>query len=284
METSKLNQNDDGLFKNNRTLFEKLFKSPSATIVGEEFSCKKLWDQLTGCNFKEIFHVDLEPENENKNIHDFEFKEDSAFFQRVCLKKSNRSFFLNGYYNTSSKEESYDYSKPYLKIERLNGGLCAERAEFKVSKDGKNEPIGFIKEYPVELRELAGIYTGRNILKYQIKLYNTRKERSFCLNCCYICCCCGCCGKFCTDGFSKEEDNNFQIQEKKQKIGEINYPCKIIFPKDATPDEKLLLIISRIFIVYTLDKSDSFAEKAGDKICDRISLFDICRCLCPCCC
>ena len=67
----------------------------------------------------------------------------------------------------------------------------------------------------------------------------------------------------------------------KEQVGEIKYPCKIEFWNIEEPLDKFLIIMSRIFMVYFLDRSDTFAEKAFDVGKNRSK--DIMRCCCCCC-
>ena len=70
---------------------------------------------------------------------------------------------------------------------------------------------------------------------------------------------------------------------KKEQVGEIKYPCKIEFWNIEEPIDKFLIIMSRVFMVYFLDRSDTFAEKAFDKGKGASKNCLRCCCICGCC-
>lgn len=85
--------------------------------------------------------------------------------------------------------------------------------------------------------------------------------------------------------FNPKEDNNFKIYDKNHElVAEIKYPCSIEFINVEDPLHKFLIILSRLFMVYFLDKSDTFIEKAYDVAKDRRrDCLTCCCCCCGCC-
>ena len=261
---------------------KELQKCNFARIDGDEFSCGKVWKHLTGCEFEEVFKVFLTIDNEERQA--FTCRETSECFQRTCVKKNNRQFTMDCFYIEDTINGNRDRTKPFMKVDRINGGCCPDRAIIDIM-DGEGDKIGFVKEEPVIEGHIATIYDKRNVPLYEIRIEKPRINRSDGENCLYVCCCCGCCGLCGKDKkyaeLTPEQENTFKIMKNKEQVGEIKYPCKIEFWNIEEPLHKFLIIMSRIFMVYFLDRSDTFAEKAFDTGKDRSK--DFMRCCCCCC-
>jgi hypothetical protein len=260
-----------------------LKKSNFARIDGDEFSCETIVNYITGCQFEEIFKVFLTDENEERQC--FTCRETSECFQRTCIKKNNRQFSMDCFYIEESVDNIKNMTKPFMKVERINGGCCPGRAEIHIF-DGEGDMIGYVKEEPVAEGHIATIYDKRNVMLYEIKSQKPRINRSDSENCFYVCCCCGCCGLCPKEKqyrqFNVKEENNFKIFDKSHKqVGEIKYPCSIIFTNVEEPIDKFLIILSRIFMVYFLDRTDTFVEKSYDL--GRDTSKDCMKVCCPCC-
>ena len=255
-------------------------------IDGNEFSCTKLIKEFCGCNFEEVFKVLLIDNFEERNA--FTCRETSGCCQRAFVKKNNRSFTMDCFYIEPVADNIKDKTNPFMKIERVNGGFCAERAIIKVM-DGEGDPIGYVKEEPLETGEVCSIHNKGNVLLYTIKLAKQRVVKSAGQNCIYYFCCCGCCGLCCKgkkeyQPFNPREENNFIIFKHKNRVGEMRYPCEIEFESVEDPIDRFLIILSRIFMVYFLDKSDTFGEKAYDRVKDACKNYmKYCCCCCGCC-
>ena len=260
-----------------------LKKSNFVKIKGNEFSCKTIINYITGCQFQEIFNIFLKDKVEERKC--FQCKETSECFQRAFVKKNNRDFALDCFYIEESINDPQIKEKPFMKVKRVNGGCCPGRAEIHVF-DGEGDIIGYVKEEPVAEGHIATIYDKRNVMLYEIKSQKPRINRTDGENCFYVCCCCGCCG-LCPNEkkyrqFNAKEENNFKIFDKSRKqVGEIKYPCLIIFTDVEDPIDKFLIILSRIFMVYFLDRSDTFIEKTYDF--GRDQSRDCMKVCCPCC-
>ena len=261
---------------------KELQKCNFARIDGDEFSCGKIWKHLTGCEFEEVFKVFLTIDNEERQA--FTCRETSECFQRTCIKKNNRQFTMDCFYIEDTINGAKDTTKPFMKVNRINGGCCPNRAIIDIM-DGEGDKIGFVKEEPVIEGHVATIYDKRNVPLYEIRTEKPRINRTNGENCLYVCCCCGCCGLCGKDKkyvqLSPQQENNFKIIKNKEQVGEIKYPCKIEFWNIEEPLDKFLIIMSRIFMVYFLDRSDTFAEKAFDTGKDHGK--DFMRCCCCCC-
>ena len=260
-----------------------------ARIDGNEFSCSTLINHICGCQFEEVFKVFLTDENEERQC--FTCRETSGCCERTWQKKNNRDFSLNCFYIEESVDKVENKTKPFMLVKRINGGCCPGRAIIDIM-DGEGDKIGYVKEEPPNEGNIATIYDKRNVPLYEIKTLKLkpRIEKTQGNNCLYLCCCCGCCGlsKCCKkqkkyyEEFNPIEDNNFKIFNRaKEEVGEIRYPCSIEFTKVEDPIDRFLIILCRIFMVYFLDRSDTFVEKAYDAAKDRRK--DVLSCCCPCC-
>ncbi len=260
-----------------------LKKSNFVEIDGKEFSCSTIINYITGCQFEEKFRIKLKDKNEEREC--FQCIETSECFQRACIKKNNRDFALDCLYIKESVDKPKPDEKPFMKVKRVNGGCCPGRAEIHVF-DGEGDMIGIVKEELVAEGHIATIYDKRNVMLYEIRSQKPRINRTDAENCFYVCCCCGCCG-LCSNEkkyrqFNAKEENNFKILDKNRKqVGEMKYPCKIIFYNVEDPIDKFLIILSRIFMVYFLDRSDTFVEKTYDLGRDQSK--DCMKVFCPCC-
>lgn len=268
---------------------KELKKCLRARIDGNEFSCTKVMNYITGCHFEEVFKIYLKDEIEER--HCFTCRETSKCCQRACIKKNNRQFSLDCLYIEDLVDKISDINKPFMKVERINGGCCPGRAIIDVM-DGEGDKIGLVKEEIVKDGHIATIYDKRNVMLYEIRSEKPRIVRSRGKNFVYVSCCCGCCG-CCGNGkkeneereFNPKEDNNFKIYDKNHElVAEIKYPCSIEFINVEDPLHKFLIILSRLFMVYFLDKSDTFIEKAYDVAKDRRrDCLSCCCCCCGCC-
>lgn len=261
---------------------KELEKCNFARIDGNEFSCSRICTYITGCQCEEVFKIFLTIDNEERQA--FTCRETSSFFQRAFVKKNNRQFTMDCFYIEDTVNGGKDKTKPFMKINRINGGCCPDRAIIDIM-DGEGDKIGFVKEEPVAEGHIATIYDKRNVPLYEIRTEKPRINRNNRENCLYVCCCCGCCGLCGKDKkyeqLTPQQENNFKIMKNKEQVGEIKYPCKIEFWNIEEPLDKFLIIMSRIFMVYFLDRSDTFAEKTFDFGKDRTR--DFMRCCCCCC-
>ena len=71
--------------------------------------------------------------------------------------------------------------------------------------------------------------------------------------------CCCCCTVTNSDDHDKFTPINYKILQGEEQVGDIAYK-DITFPSNATPEDKLLLILGLIFISYTSDFSDNLCD------------------------
>ena len=241
-----------------------------------------MFNYITGCHCEEVFKIFLSDEKEQA----FTCRETSECFQRTCVKKNNREFRLDCFYLEDTIEGAKNKGEPFMKVHRVNGGCCPDRAIIDFM-DGDGDKLGYVKEEPVLEGHIASIYDKRNIPLYEIRSEKPRINRGNTEHCLYVCCCCGCCGNCGKDKkyeqLSPQQENNFKIMRKNEQVGEMKYPCKIEFWNVEEPIDKFLIIMSRVFMVYFLDRSDTFAEKAFDKGKGASKNCLRCCCICGCC-
>ena len=276
IENNETNETNDDLVETEflQSMINELKESEFACIeYSRGTNQRKVFKSVYNFHSAETFEIYL---GKGDNIEDlknsFICTEISESFQRYCVGTSKRQFDMNMFYNTSDEEVEFT-KEPVIKIHRIEGGCCSDRGILTVNYPNDNKRIGIILQ-----AVLANIYDAKNELLYRVKLPFDPKPKNclqrFCESCCDKCC-----------GFDKNENvgeerdySNFLIKrlvEKEEQVEDIivkkkvqeivgkmeNYPLKIIFPVDATPKEKILLIICRIFLLYMMDFSETLREK-----------------------
>ena len=227
---------------------------------------KKVFKSIYNFYDGELFEIYLGKGDDKK--YSFMCSEISESFQRYCVATSKRQFDMDMYYNISDEEPEYTKT-PVLKIHRIEGGCCSDRGILIVDYPNNNKHIGIILQ-----AFLANIYDANNQLLYRVKLPFEPERKTFFQAFCE--CCCGC-GK--KETVEEEKDySNFLIKKlvvKEEQVEDImvkknvqvtvgkmeSYPLRIIFPEDASPKEKILLIVCRIFLLYMMNFSVTLRER-----------------------
>lgn len=230
-----------------------------------ELNKKKVFKSIYNFHNGELFEIYLGKGDYKKNS--FICTEKSEYFQRYCVGTSKREFEMDMFYNISDEEPEFT-KNPILKIHRVEGGCCSGRGILIVNYPNDKKRLGIILQ-----AFLANIYDANNQLLYRVKLPFEPEHKSFFQRFCESCCGCG------KNETEEEKDySNFLIKklvEREEQVEDIivkknvqvtvgkmeNYPLRIIFPKDASPKEKMLLIICRIFILYMMNFSETLREK-----------------------
>ena len=228
---------------------------------------KKVFKKIYNCHPPETFDIYLGNNKGERNS--FNCIEVTTCFNRYCLGTSKRQFDMDVFYNTSDEEVEFT-KDPILKIHRIEGGCCSDRGIMSV-KYPNNKPIGAIIQ-----ANLANIYDSNNQLLFRVKLPFDPPHKN-CFQRFWECCC----GKKNTEEVVREEKdyNKFLIKklvEKEEQVEgtivkknvqelvgkmENDYPLTIIFPNEASPKDKILLIICRIFLLYMSDFSVTLRER-----------------------
>ena len=228
---------------------------------------KKVFKKIYNCHPPETFDIYLGNNKGERNS--FNCIEVATCFQRYCLGTSKRQFDMDVLYNTSDEEVEFT-KDPILKIHRIEGGCCSDRGIMTVKYPNDIKPIGTIIQ-----GNLANIYDSKNQLLYRVKLSFDPPHKN-CFQRFLECCC----KKKSEEIEGEERDyNKFLIKklvEKEEQVEdtivkknvqelvgkmENDYPLTIIFPNDASPKEKILLIICRIFLLYMSDFSVTLRER-----------------------
>ena len=252
-----------------QSIIKELMESEYAEIeYSRGLNMRKVFKSIYNFHDGEIFDIYLGKGEYKKNS--FRCFEMSTSFQRYCVGTSKRQFDLDLYYNISDEEPQF-MNDPILKIHRIEGGCCSDRGIMTVNYPKDNKLVGVIIQ-----AYLANIYDSNNQLLYRVKLTFDPESSNLLQKFLGFCCCC-CVSK--KGVIKKEKDyKTFWIKklvEREEQIEGItiknhvqeivgkmeNYPLKIIFPKDASPKEKILLIISRIFLLYMMNFSETLREK-----------------------
>ena len=249
-----------------KSMINELKESEYAEIeYSRGTNMRKIFKSIYNFHDGEIFDIYLGKGNDKKNS--FRCFEVSTSFQRYCVGTSKRQFDLDIYYNISNEEPKF-LNEPILKTHRIEGGCCSDRGIMTINYANDNKIIGIITQ-----AFLANIYDSKNQLLYRVKLTFEPEHRS-CLQRLLG----YCCDKKKGIVIKEKDYNTFLIKklvEKEEKVEDyiikkpvqeivgkmVNYPLKIIFPKDASPKEKILLTICRIFLLYMMNFSVTLREK-----------------------
>ena len=216
---------------------------------------KKVFKKIYNCHPPETFDIYLGNNKGERNS--FNCIEVATCFQRYCLGTSKRQFDMDVFYNTSDEEVEFT-KDPILKIHRIEGGCCSDRGIMTVKYPNDIKPIGTIIQ-----GNLANIYDSKNQLLYRVKLSFDPPHKN-CFQRFFESCC-----KKSEEIEGEERDYNKllikKLVEKEEQVEDIivkknvleivgkmenAFPIKIYFPNDASPKEKILLIICRIFLLY----------------------------------
>ena len=235
--------------------FDAIAQSTYCGIKDSTFSLKSLTGMLTKIRPQEHFEVILATPKGKE--FSFIIKEKSDTFQRLCVEKPQRAFELSFHYNRNTDPKlppAYDYSKSFMNGYRIDGGCCTSRQEVRVISPDTHQVIGKI----VYNDSVTNIYDNNDNLKYKISFYLPLEKETIC---------CLCCAK--TRYVIREQPEfcifDFKIFQNNQEVGEIKgNPYKIIFPLQASVEDKILLIVARIFITYIVDPFDSLGKTCLD--------------------
>ena len=270
IETNANNETNNNLKDTEylQSLLNELKESEFAEIeYSRGLNQRKVFKSVYNCHAAETFEIYLGKGENVKNS--LRCTEVSESFQRYCVSTSKRQFDMDMFYNISEDEIEFT-QEPIIKIHRVEGGCCSDRGILTINYPNDNKRIGVILE-----AFLANIYDANNQLLYRVKLPFEPKRKN-CFQRCWESCCGNKneeveveenedCDKFLIKKIVEKEEQveDIMVQKKVQVIvGKMeNYPLKIIFPVDASPKEKILLIICRIFLLYIMNFSVTLRER-----------------------
>ncbi len=245
------NNGNDLLKYNNQNIlnFKTLFEELSLSTHAQINESSKFVQNCLGCQDNKTFKVFLTV----NGVQRFSFicKENSEKCQRFCIKQAFKNCVIDIFYNYPNSPPNLDFLVPYIVATRTNGGymcwFCNEKhGILNVFLFENNKKIGSIVQNEIYSNYIKDSFDNS---KYSIcpVMPEIKKEK---------CCCC-------TVTNSDEHDNfkpiKYKILQGEEQVGDIAYK-DITFPSNATPEDKLLLILGLIFISYTSDFSDNLCD------------------------
>ena len=225
-------------------------------IVAQEM---ELLEIITNCETPNRYHVFLQDEYGNSKYL-FKCKEESSWYQRNCCPASTRGLEMNIKHVINQVSLNDDFSKSYIKFDKPFKCTCCclARPIMKGTLLQTNTPIGTIQEPCTVCDPMINVISKEGILKYHITT-----------NCCQCGYCCrnSICGKLSKINFSiikPGEDPNSkaagmvtrQVKGVQNIVSDAD-SYKLVFPPDATPEDKLMLIGAVLMLDY------QYYENAG---------------------
>ena len=227
-----------------KNLLEELSQSTSAEINTGPRSNKECFEDMFGCINNKTFVINLTTKNGTRQA--FACKENTGTCQRYFCKAFIKNCAFDIFYNTAFSNPSfpnYDFSAPYIRATRTNGGCCHchKKGILNAYYVENHQLIGSIvenKDILVDIKDIS------NNLKYLMK-YDVKVEKK---------CFCFCCTEK-TDNLEELKNlEKFTIYQGDQPVGFVKWR-NMTLPINASPEDKLLLILGRIFVIYLNDNS-----------------------------
>ena len=163
-----------------KNLLEELSQSISAEIKRGPQSNKECLEDMLGCKNNKTFIINLTTKNGTRQA--FACKENIGTCQRYCCKAfiKNCAFYI--FYNTAFSNPSlpiYDFSAPYIKANRTNGGCCSycRKGILNAYYAENQQLIGSMVENKDNLVDIKDI---SNNLKYSMKYDVIIEKKCFC--------------------------------------------------------------------------------------------------------
>ena len=232
-----------------KNLLEELSQSTSALISYGPRPNIECFEDMFGCKNNLTFVIDLTTNNGKRQA--FVCKENTGRCQRYCFKPSIKNCVFDIFYNTAFSNSSfpiYDFSRPYIKAIRSNGGChcCSGRGILNAYYVENQQLIGSMVENGDTLVDIKDLSSN---LKYSMK-YDVAIEKKKC---------CFCCTEKIDNLEELQEEKKFKIYQDDQPVGIVEW-YKMTLPINASPEDKLLLILGRIFIDYLNDNSQVLSD------------------------
>lgn len=216
-------------------------------------------EAISGCEYPNRYFVfSKNPQGGMKLL--FKCKEFSEFCARNCCPADVREFRMKIKHVAAQINLNEDFSTPFVDVFKPFKCTCCcfERPEMIVTFGAGNQPCGKIKQPFTCCDPKFEVKDNTGALKYTIHA-----------DCCQcgICCANSFCGKFSTANFQIYAGANITappvglIQKKPANFSELVTSADsyiINFPPQATPQEKMLLIVAGLMVDYQY-----FEEKAG---------------------
>ena len=214
----------------------------NGAIIRQEI---EMFEAISGCETQNKYQVFIQSPMGIKFA--FQCNERSGCCSRCCCSNDCRGLKIEIKHISSPAEYDADFAKVYIKAKKpcALGCCCLCRPQIKVSlKEGKKY-LGKVREPFTCCDRDAEVYDEVGNLKYRIVG-----------DCCQMGFCCG-------SSAEKLVEIEFVIKQNGQKVGFMKKMTssyseyftkadsyKIIFPPNATPEEKMLLIVAGLLIDY----------------------------------
>ena len=219
----------------------------------------QFFEQISGCESPNRYFVfSQSPQTGVKML--FKCKEQSEFCQRNCCSASAREFIMDIKHvaDASGMNENFQNSFVHVNKPFKCTCFCLERPEMLATFCQGNQLLGKVKQPFSCCDPMFSIYDSSGTEKYFIHA-----------DCCQcgVCCANNFCGKMSEALFNIYKDQTMtspvgSIIKKVASFSEMITSAdsyQVNFPVDATPNDKMLLIIAGLMIDYQY-----FEEKAGD--------------------
>jgi len=217
-------------------------------------------EQVTGCESPNRYYVfSQSPQGGMKLL--FKCKEYSGCCMRNCCPASSRGFnmVIKHIANAANLDENFSSPFVYVKKPFKCTCCCLERPEMIINFGGSSKPLGRIKQPFTYCDPEFLIQDNIGNIKYIV--------HGDCCQC-GLCCANNFCGKlseviFNIYTFSDRNCHCGAIIKKSATASELVTSAdsyQVNFPRDATPEEKMLLIVMGLMIDYQF-----FEEKASEK-------------------
>jgi hypothetical protein len=228
----------------------------TGAIIRQEI---EMFEVISGCETQNRYQVFIQSPTGLK--YAFQCSEKSCCCSRCCCSNDCRSLTIIMRHMTSAVEDP-DLAKIYIGAEKpcALGCLCCCRPNIRVMLADDNKYIGRVSEPFTCCDRDAEVYDKNDNLRYRITG-----------DCCQVGFCCGASAeKMVEIEFKIQQNNQFVGMMKKMNASLGEYfskadSYKISFPKNATPEEKLLLIIAGLLIDYQNFEKDSTPKKNLNK-------------------
>jgi hypothetical protein len=214
-------------------------------------------EQFTGCESPNRFYVFSQSPQAGMKLL-FKCKEFSGCCMRNCCPASQREFIMSIKHVANNSGLNDDFSTPFVKVNKpfKCTCFCLDRPKMSINYANGN-PLGAIKEPFTCCDPQVNTFDNTGMMKYVIRA-----------DCCQ-------CGLLCRNNFcgklSKAVFNIYKTNELNRPVGSIikkgsssfselitsadSY--QVNFPLDATPEDKMILIVAGLMIDYQF-----FEEKA----------------------
>jgi len=227
----------------------------SGAIIRQQI---EVYEALTGCETQNRYHVFLQTLDGIK--YAFKCSERSDCCARCCCAPDCRPLEIVIRHVVSIEQIQKDYAKIFIRVDKpcKCGCLCFCRPYMEVKLEDNGAILGRVRE-PCTCCDLdSEIYDPVGNLRYEVVG-----------DCCQVGLCCG-------PDLEKLASIRFDIMQNGRAVGSIKKlgssfwefftkadSYQINFPQNATPEEKMLLIIDGLMIDYQYFENDEQPQPVG---------------------